>query len=64
MIFSYFFISLLISIQVCTYSNDVSVEFIRLEELKEAGVREVFGEGNGWSEEEEEEEEEDTEEEE
>ena len=67
MIFPYIFISLIISIQVCTYKKDESVEFMRLEELKEPGVREVYGRGYGWSkeieeEEEEEEEEEDTEE--
>ena len=41
------------SIQVCTYKKDESVEFMRLEELKEPGVREVYGRGYGWSEEEE-----------
>ena len=63
----YSFNSLLISIQICTLAKDNSIEFMRLEELEEPGVREVYGRGYGWSKEEEggggeEEEEEDTEE--
>ena len=65
----YSFNSLLISIQICTLAKDNSIEFMRLEELEEPGVREVYGRGYGWSKgeeggEEEEEEEEDREEEE
>ena len=46
------------------YVKDDRVEFMRLQELKEPGVREVFGRGYTWGEEEQEEKEEEEEEEE
>ena len=38
MIFDFLFIPLLISIQICTYCQNDSVEFVRLEELKSPSV--------------------------
>ena len=45
------FIFYLISIQICTLAKDESIEFIRLEELKEPGVKMLFGDGYDWSQE-------------
>ena len=39
--FCFYFVCLLISIQICTYAQNDSIEFIRLEELKEPTVKSI-----------------------
>ena len=47
--FPYYSASISLSIQICTYFENDSIEFMRLEELKEPSIREIEGsEGYEW----------------